>query len=169
MGGTGGHVFPALALKNALGHADPRLNFYFLGANLEKNPYLKSTDAKILSISSAPFGLSSYKIALGVLQALKQLKKIKPSLIIGFGSFYTLPILIAAKILRYPFILHEQNAYPGRVTRFFSGSADFVAGHFLEAQEWLKGSFKQVYSPNFKQTTLDINLPIKEGKKYVWF
>jgi UDP-N-acetylglucosamine--N-acetylmuramyl-(pentapeptide) pyrophosphoryl-undecaprenol N-acetylglucosamine transferase len=165
VGGTGGHVFPALALKNALASADSNLNFYFLGAHLEDNPYLKKTDAVIRSIASAPLGLSSYKIAWGVFQAIQQLKKIKPSLIVGFGSFYTLPILIAAKMLKYPFILHEQNAYPGRVTRLFAKSADFVAGHFLEAQDKLKGTFKQVHSPTFSQSALDINLPLKEGKK----
>lgn len=141
VGGTGGHVYPAIALMEALQRKEKNLKCHFLGGELKNNPYLCNKKIAFTSIKSAPLGKKSYKILWGFLQSLYVLRKEKPQCIIGFGSYYALPVLMAAKILGYPYILHEQNALPGKVTRIFSGSARFVAGHFPQAKKYLRGTF----------------------------
>jgi UDP-N-acetylglucosamine--N-acetylmuramyl-(pentapeptide) pyrophosphoryl-undecaprenol N-acetylglucosamine transferase len=63
------------------------------------------------------------RIAAGTLQTLGLLSTYKPDLVVGFGSFHTFPVLLAARLRHIPIILHEGNATPGRVNRLFSRRA----------------------------------------------
>lgn len=79
------------------------------------------------------------KIFKGVRQSQKILRHFNPDLVVGFGSFFTLPMLTAALIERVPFILHEQNTIPGKVNRLFAPFALKTAITFPKTRDYLKG------------------------------
>lgn len=128
VGGTGGHIFPAMELaKNLDGDT------IFVG---EKNPY--TADVPYVRIASAtPFSKNPVRIlkallrlGKGFFQSRALLKKERPEAVIGFGSFHSFPTLLAANSLKIPIALFESNAVMGRTNRFFLRTARAVFSPF---------------------------------------
>lgn len=131
-GGTGGHIFPALVLARYLKNN----GFDVLITGNEKiRDYLKNEELEYRIISSG-YSLKSFKsiknIVVGIVQSFKLLKKFKPDMIIGFGSYTTLPILLVACFKKIPFCLHEQNSHIGNINRFFLKNAKYIFTSFQE-------------------------------------
>lgn len=151
-GGTGGHLFPALSLAETFkkkGH--PVL---FMGGNLSRNPFFHSSSFPYQEITCSRFSLRNpffpFLTLFGMFQTFLTFKKLKPALLIGFGSYYTFPALLGARIWGLPYILHEQNSVPGRVNRFFSKSAAWTGIYF-------PGSGKQLNG-----TTIEVEMPLRK-------
>ena len=123
-GGTGGHVFPALALAEFL--EEKEASHYFLTDHRCKIIMDKyKVDYKLVCCSQIkknifllPIVFS--KILFGFIQSLFFFLNSKPKYVIGFGGYTCLPPLLAAKILKIPIFVHEQNAVMGQANRFFS-------------------------------------------------
>ncbi len=146
-GGTGGHIFPAQALATELQAKD--INVLFAGGGLGKNKYFKRERYLYVEVaSSSPFQGNIFKawwnILKGIVQSLKVISKYKPNLVVGFGSFYSFPVLVAAKLKKIPIILFEPNAIPGKVNRLFSRWALLSTLQFKEAAKWMKGKCIEV-------------------------
>ncbi len=139
-GGTGGHVFPALAVAEELrarGH-----NIHWLGtARGIENRLIPAADIPLhlikvegvrgrglLGLAKAPF-LISY----AVIQAVQIIRKIKPHMVIGFGGFASGPGGVAAKMLGKPLVIHEQNAVAGTTNRMLANLATKVLAAFPDA------------------------------------
>ena len=111
-------------------------------------------------ISSATFSLSNpmqvlkkgIKIVKGLRQSLFILRRFAPDVVVGFGSFYTLPVLLAALKHKVPIILHEQNSIPGKVNRLFSKFSHTTTITFPESAKYLKGTPIEVAFPIRKKT-----------------
>ena len=86
-------------------------------------------------------------LARGLVESLKVLKKEHISLVVGFGSYHSFPLLLAARLKRVPIVLFEPNAHPGKVNRLFSKGARFTALQFSEGKEALKGGSQIVRAP----------------------
>ena len=127
-GGTGGHVFPACALGEQLIKFSDEVDFLFAGGKLNENPYFSTFNFPFASINCGLNTKSSIRNLLakgidtfkGVWESYRLLKEYKPDLVVGFGSYYILPILLAAKLNKIPIVLHESNYIPGKITRSFS-------------------------------------------------
>lgn len=155
-GGSGGHIFPALAIAK---EAMQSYRVAFIGSNT-------GMEAKIITEAgfdfygvatgkldrTRPNPLVVFNIALGAIKAIRILRKLKPNLVIGFGGFASFPGILAAKILKIPFILQESNAFPGKVTKWFAKSANLLAYSYNEAL---------VHLPKLKHS-LKIAYPIRE-------
>jgi UDP-N-acetylglucosamine--N-acetylmuramyl-(pentapeptide) pyrophosphoryl-undecaprenol N-acetylglucosamine transferase len=130
-GGTGGHVFPALALAararaagwdvTVLGAAGgPEAGWSrgegvpFVGVSAGKLDRQRPDPAQLLHALR------------GTLQALGHLRRARPDLLVGFGGFASLPGVAAARLTSTPYVLHETNAVPGLVTRAFARGARLV-------------------------------------------
>lgn len=158
VGGTGGHLFPAMGLAQKLLKRDPSLKVLFAGGGAKQGSSLENMFS-YQHVSSAPLSLGSpwkmikngARLARGILQARALLHKYAPSLVIGFGSHYAFPLLLAARAMKIPYILHEQNRIPGRVVRFFSKKALFTGIHFPVPEGYLKGK------------TRSVGMPLREG------
>ncbi len=158
-GGTGGHIFPALSLAFELLEKNKDLQITFAGHGLEGNPYFHQQQFTAHSISSDSLASKNPitflegigRLGYGFLKSRSLLKKWKPDLVIGFGSYHTFPILSSAVLGRYPLVLHEANAIPGKINRLFSPYSEFVGVHFATAKERLKG------------VTQDSPLPLRPG------
>jgi UDP-N-acetylglucosamine--N-acetylmuramyl-(pentapeptide) pyrophosphoryl-undecaprenol N-acetylglucosamine transferase len=167
VGGTGGHVVPAQQIGASLNK-----EILYVGVGLEENRFFKKKGARYTSIDGGNFskGLvkGGWKILRGLFQSIQLLKKEKISYVIGFGSFHSLPVLLAAVVMRIPFILVEFNTIPGKVNRFFSFFAKGTLIHFESLQKQLKGktyltnlAFKEIeLTKDPKEFGLTSDLPI---------
>ena len=135
-GGTGGHLFPAMALAQELirrGHAvelmtDHRVEGYgqdFPARRIHMVPSATPSLSNPLKFAGA-----SFTIARGVAKSFGVLRALRPDAVIGFGGYPTFPPFIAASLLGVPGILHEQNAVMGRANRALSRFADVLALSF---------------------------------------
>lgn len=147
VGGTGGHLFPAQALARQLRDRNIPVQVLFMGSGLSSSRYFSAREFPAIDIESATlFGRRFFsllptckRLVKGTWQSMRQLKKEKAALVIGFGSFHAFPVLMAAVLCKIPLVLFESNAVPGKVNRLFSRWAKWTAVQFEEAQDQLKG------------------------------
>jgi len=136
-GGTGGHMFPAEALARELVArgkpvtlmTDERGQSYqdrFPGASVERIRSGRMGGGVIAKL----MGLAD--VALGVMEARRRLRAIRPLGVVGFGGYPSVPPLMAAQRLGLPTVLHEQNALLGRANRLLAPKARRVATSFAE-------------------------------------
>lgn len=146
VGGTGGHVFPALALGEEMAEKYG-CEVHFAGGRLKDNPYIKDGKCTLHEVSCGKFSKNplelirqTYFLLKGIMQSIILLNQLKPDVVIGFGSYYSLPLLVAAKLTGRKIFLHEGNSVPGRVNRLFSPFADKVWVQFPSAKDLMKGT-----------------------------
>jgi UDP-N-acetylglucosamine--N-acetylmuramyl-(pentapeptide) pyrophosphoryl-undecaprenol N-acetylglucosamine transferase len=147
-GGTGGHFYPALAVAQEIKRRNPDVDILFIGSS-------RGIEAKaapdagfpVKFIRSAGFAGNPKKLInfciqnpVGLMQALSILKKTKPELVIGSGGFVSFPVLSAARILRIPFVILEQNVLPGKVNRLMAKWAKKVLASFEASKRYLPES-----------------------------
>ena len=133
-GGTGGHLFPAQALAEALikrGHrihlmTDERVRDYGKNFPAEKTHIIESASPSL----KKPF--SFLKLFHGYRLAKNIMKRERPSVVVGFGGYPSFPPIYAATSLRLPTLVHEANSVLGRANKLLAGKVDVVAGSFVE-------------------------------------
>jgi UDP-N-acetylglucosamine--N-acetylmuramyl-(pentapeptide) pyrophosphoryl-undecaprenol N-acetylglucosamine transferase len=136
-GGTGGHLFPAYALAEELARRGVAVD---LVTDMRGDRYGTGFPArKIYQVPSATPGSKKSPIALartaatlfrGYNAAKNLLREVRPGAVVGFGGYPTIPPLMAARSLKIPTALHEQNAVLGRANRLLAKSATAVATSF---------------------------------------
>jgi UDP-N-acetylglucosamine--N-acetylmuramyl-(pentapeptide) pyrophosphoryl-undecaprenol N-acetylglucosamine transferase len=133
-GGTGGHVFPAEALARELLGRGLRA---VLMTDLRGNRFSDDLDVPTYRLRSSSLGkgvfgrLRSFiTMGIGVLQAQRLLRKLRPAVVVGFGGYPSIPALYAATRINIPIILHEQNAVLGRANRAMMAKAKLIATSF---------------------------------------
>lgn len=154
-GGTGGHVYPAIALAQQLKTEMPDCEVLFVGGGLSQNRYFDRTAFPHRTVACGAFTSLSPKvliksllhIAKGVWQSQRILREFKPDVAVGFGSYYAFPPLVAAKMMSVPLVLHEANSMPGKVTRVLSRWAHVTGVHFPGTVRRLKGKAVEVGMP----------------------
>lgn len=151
VGGTGGHLFPAQALANEL----TEFEVLFAGCLLSTNRYFQKDQFPFVEVrGGSPLkrgvmqkARALFQIGVGLKESLKLLNTFKPDLVVGFGSFHSFPVLLAARLKKVPYLLFESNAIPGKVNRLFSAKALTSALQFPEAGRFLKGKTELVQMP----------------------
>jgi len=139
-GGTGGHLFPAMALAQELqrrGHVihlmtDHRVESY--GADFPAREVHIVPSATPSLSNPIKFVSGGLRILQGTGVAMGQIRKIKPAAVIGFGGYPTFPPFLAASLMGVPGILHEANAVLGRANRALARFADVLALGFANAK-----------------------------------
>ncbi len=135
-GGTGGHLFPAEALTRALaarGFAvelmtDDRALKY--GVDFPARALHAVPSATPRNGSPVAKAVAAGQLSRGVLAAWRAMGRIRPSVIVGFGGYPTVPPIVAASIRAVPIVLHEQNAVMGKANRFVANRATRIATGF---------------------------------------
>lgn len=141
-GGTGGHVYPALATAQKLMSRNDRVIWLGSKGGMEEQ-VVKNAEIPFYGISvSGVRGkgllsklLAPVKVAKAVLQAALIIKKTKPDAVLGMGGFASGPGGLAAKLFRKPLLVHEQNAVAGMTNKVLAKMADSVMSAFPEAFE----------------------------------
>lgn len=148
-GGTGGHLYPGLAIARALTKADKRVEPFFIGAR-------RGIEKDVLPQAGFPFELldlhplyrtrpwQNWKTLRGALSAWRRIaaevRSEPPACVVGTGGYAAGLALAYAATHRIPFVLQEQNTYPGITARFFSRYAAQVHLGFPEGRRYLKPS-----------------------------
>ncbi len=134
-GGTGGHIFPAIAIANALKKINPENEILFVGAEgrmeMEKVPAAgyKIVGLRISGIQrklSVKNFLLPVKIIKSVLKAKSIIKNFSPNVAIGVGGYASGPLLYAAAALKIPTLIQEQNSYAGITNKILSKRAKVI-------------------------------------------
>ncbi|MCH2075282.1 MAG: undecaprenyldiphospho-muramoylpentapeptide beta-N-acetylglucosaminyltransferase [Rhodobacteraceae bacterium] len=133
-GGTGGHMFPAQALSEAMlerGWA-VKLMTDSRGARYT-GAFPEAVEIEVVSSATFARGgiagklAAPFKITGGVLSALMAFRRLKPTAVVGFGGYPSIPAMGAATLLKLPRLIHEQNGVLGRVNQLFAKRVDAVA------------------------------------------
>jgi UDP-N-acetylglucosamine--N-acetylmuramyl-(pentapeptide) pyrophosphoryl-undecaprenol N-acetylglucosamine transferase len=139
-GGTGGHVFPALALARLLRAASHEVVWLGTRRGLEARVVPAENIAiEWLSMSGlrgkgiATLLVAPFKLLLSIWQALGVMRRRRPALVVGFGGFVTGPGGVAAWLMRRPLLIHEQNAIAGYSNRLLARLARRVLAAFPQA------------------------------------
>lgn len=146
-GGTGGHLFPALAIADEIKKKRPDTKFVFVGTK-------DKIEARIVPQRGYEFAtiwisgfrrsltpanlLFPAKIAVSLAQSFFLINRFRPDVVIGTGGYVCGPVLYVASIRKIPTVIHESNSYPGITTRMLSPRAAKVFTAFDVTNRWLK-------------------------------
>ena len=141
-GGTGGHLYPGIALASALIRNDMDIEISFVGTQ-------KGLEAKVLPqegfdlktiLSAGLFGkkkiarwVSWCKLPISTAQSMSFLIRKRPGLVVGVGGYASGPLVLSAWILRIPILIHEQNSIPGMTNKWLGKIADKIAVSFKDS------------------------------------
>lgn len=144
-GGTGGHIYPAVAIAKALIETGHKVFFVGNKKNLEykickdNNIAFLPVDVDFMPRKLSPkFLLWGLKTAIAGANATLYALKHKPNAIFATGGYVSAPALIAGRLLKIPFVTHDCDSYPGIVTRVFSKYAVATTLQFEDAKKYLK-------------------------------
>lgn len=144
-GGTGGHLYPGVALARALiGHA---VTFVVRRADLGREILAREGfSVKEVTGAGLPRRLSlsvlifPFKFVLGILETAHFLLTHRPDVIVGMGGYLSVPVVVLGWLLGIRTLLHEQNVYPGLANRFLARYARSVAVSFKESERYFPRS-----------------------------
>ena len=134
-GGTGGHLFPAEALASEL--LGRGIRVYLLSDGRADAIVLRLVGVETHRVRAGQFGggpaqavRALAELALGAIQAREMLRRLAPTVVIGFGGYPSVPTMLAATYLRLPTLVYEQNAVLGRANRLLAPRARRIATGF---------------------------------------
>lgn len=148
-GGTGGHIFPAVAIAQEIQKRFPDAEFLFIGANgkmeMEKVP---QSGFKIEGLNIAGFDRGNllkniglpFKIISSLLKAKKIIKDFKPDFAVGTGGFASGPALYIAAKMGIPTFIQEQNSLPGKTNIFNAKKAKAVFTAYPDMEKFFSGT-----------------------------
>lgn len=134
-GGTGGHIYPALAILNKIKEMEPNSEFLYIGTT-------DRMESKLIPSMNIPFvgvemkGIDRHNIFNNINtikcfnRSIKKCKEViksfNPDVVLGVGGYITAPVIYAAHKLHYKTFIHEQNSIPGMSNKFLSHYADII-------------------------------------------
>lgn len=148
-GGTGGHIYPALAIIREIKNREPASQFLFIGTS-------EGLEADIVQKAGIPFETihitgfkrkhyldnvkTIYHFMKGVVDSKRKIRAFKPDIVIGTGGYVSGPVVFAASRLKIPTLIHEQNVVPGLANAFLSRFTSAVAVSFEASSQHFKHS-----------------------------
>lgn len=183
-GGTGGHIYPALAIAEGLKKLYKDIDILYIGTenSLEAELVPKSGfKFKTIRVKSLPRKISMKlfvsikELLLGIQDAKRIIKEFEPDIVIGTGGYVSGPIVYAAKKRNIPAIIHEQNAYPGITNKILSRYVDKVLVTFEDSKKYFKYPDRIVNTGNpIREQILTVdkeqayeNLGVKKDQPFV--
>jgi len=155
-GGTGGHLFPGIAVAEAVKEMNPKNQILFLGTDrplelkiLSQTPYnhtiIPAGGLKNLTLKTKIQSL--LQIPLGILKAIRMYHEFNPHIVLGVGGYVSAPCVLAANLMGIPVVIQEQNSIPGLANRMLAKTADRIYVSFPQTITWFRAN-KTVYTGN---------------------
>ena len=174
-GGTGGHIYPAIAIANELKVRFPDCEILFVGAQdkmeIQKVPqagykieglWIAGLQRK-LTFTNALFPI---KLMSSLWKSRKIIKNFKPDVVIGTGGFASGPLLQVANSMNIPTVIQEQNSYPGITNKLLSKKANAICVAYENLERFFPKN-KMVFTGNpVRQDVLDIDSKRSEAISY---
>lgn len=173
-GGTGGHIYPAIAIGEKIREENQDADIIYLGikggpeeAIAKKNGY-KFCAIEAMGIPrkvNKKLFKALYKNFNGFKEAKSLIRDFKPDLVIGTGGYVCAPILYQAAKANIPSIVHESNSYPGMASKFLSKKVDRVLISYKEAKKHFKNKDNVIVTGNPVRNSFDLNFTDKDLDK----
>jgi UDP-N-acetylglucosamine--N-acetylmuramyl-(pentapeptide) pyrophosphoryl-undecaprenol N-acetylglucosamine transferase len=174
-GGTGGHIYPAIAIANELKNRYPDAEFLFVGAKdkmeMQKVPqagyaikglWIAGLQRK-LTLQNALF---PFKLISSLWESRKILKNFKPDVVIGTGGFASGPLLKVANSMNIPTVIQEQNSYPGITNKLLSKKAATICVAYENLERFFPKE-KMILTGNpVRQDLIDVTTKREEAIAY---
>lgn len=169
-GGTGGHIFPAVAIANALKKIAPDTEILFVGANgrmeMEKVP---AAGYRIVGLDIQGFQRDSllkniflpFKLLKSVLKARSIIKSFKPDAAVGVGGYASGPLLYAAGQMNIPCLIQEQNSFAGITNKYLGKKAEKICVAFEGMEKFFPAEKIMITGNPIRREAVDI-----ENKKF---
>lgn len=166
-GGTGGHIYPALAIAWEIKNRDKEANILYVGTEMGLESELvpkEGFDFKTIRVMGMPrkINLDSFKaikeLFLGFADAKKIINEFNPDIVIGTGGYVCGPVVYIASKNKIPTIIHEQNAFPGITNKILARYVDKVLITFEESKKYFKYPEKVILTGNpIRKSIIDID------------
>lgn len=169
-GGTGGHIFPAIAIANALKRIVPTCEILFVGATgrmeMEKVP---AAGYKIVGLNISGIQRGSivknlalpFKVIGSVRKAMQLINDFKPNVVVGVGGYASGPLLYAASLKGIPYLIQEQNSYAGVTNKWLGKKASKICVAFDDMDQFFPSDKILKTGNPVRQEVVDI-----KGKHY---
>jgi len=174
-GGTGGHIYPAIAIANELKSRFPEAEILFVGAKdkmeMQKVPqagyeikglWIAGLQRK-LTLQNAMF---PFKLVDSLLKSRKIIKEFKPDVVIGTGGFASGPLLNVANSMNIPTVIQEQNSYPGITNKLLSKKANSICVAYDNLDRFFPKEKIVLTGNPVRQDLLDIQSKREEAIEY---
>ncbi|MEO6668425.1 MAG: undecaprenyldiphospho-muramoylpentapeptide beta-N-acetylglucosaminyltransferase [Ferruginibacter sp.] len=177
-GGTGGHIFPAIAIANALKKILPQATFLFVGARgkmeMEKVP---QAGYEIKGLTIAGFNRSSliknislpWKLVNSFFQVSQIFSEFKPTAVIGVGGYSSFPVLRFAQTKGIPTFIHESNSFAGKANMILGKKATRIFTAIEGMERFFPASKIMVTGNPVRQIISDLHVTKEEALKYFGF
>lgn len=165
-GGTGGHIFPAIAIADEIKKIDKESEILFIGARgriEEKIVPANNYKLETIDITGIERGVISnnillpYKFIAALRRCRKIMKEFRPDIVTGTGGYVSGPVIFTASGMKIPTLIQEGNSFPGKTTKFLSPRASKVVINFDETRNYLKR----------KDNIIKISHPVRRSLKQI--
>lgn len=168
-GGTGGHIYPALAIANGIKERVPSVDILYVGTEKGmESKIIPTSGFKFKTIDISGIDRSSMlraskalmKFPISFWQAKDIIKDFKPDIIVGTGGYVSYPVVLAGTFFGPKTVIHEQNAYPGLANRKLAKRVDCVMLTFSEAAELMDSKNIKITGLPVRKEIIEVNTEI---------
>ena len=171
-GGTGGHIYPALAIINKIKEMDKNSEILYIGttdrmeATIIPKQGIKYVGIEMKGLDRHHL-LKNFKVLSIYLKARKKIKKVlsefRPDIVLGIGGYITLPVIETAHNLGIKTFIHEQNSIPGLSNRILSGKADKIGVSLEDSLQYFDHK-KTIFTGNPRSEEILQSKPVLKSK-----
>jgi UDP-N-acetylglucosamine--N-acetylmuramyl-(pentapeptide) pyrophosphoryl-undecaprenol N-acetylglucosamine transferase len=143
-GGTGGHFYPLMAVAEVLRQESSRPELYYMGPDPYDRQALTDNEIKFISCPAGKLRIypsiqnffDLFRTFFGIFVAIWKLYVLYPDMVFSKGGYTSVPVLIAARFLRIPVVIHESDVVPGRANMLAKKYAKYIAVSYSEAAKY---------------------------------
>ncbi len=174
-GGTGGHIFPAISIANALKKNDPQTDILFIGAsNRMEMERVPQAGYPIVGLPVSGFDRKNllrniavvWRLLKSLILAYKTIKKFKPDAVVGVGGYASGPTLKIASMMNIPTIIQEQNSYAGVTNKLLAKNASAICVAYEEMEKFFPKDKIIITGNPIRQDLVVPNIDKAEAYKY---
>ena len=167
-GGTGGHIYPALAIAERIKYLRPAWEILYVGTEKGLENRIvpqRGVPFQTIAVEGLPRKISPAllkamgKAGGGCLEARKIVKQFAPDLVIGTGGYVCGPVVLAARMAGIPAMIHEQNAFPGVTNKILAHFANQIMVNFQASEKYF------VHKERIKVTGLPVRQEVLNARK----